>query len=235
MVIGGRPSAGKTAFGLALAKGAAEAGTGVLFCSLEMPEVQIMERLVASEARVDARLLRAGRAAPAQVDDMLGAVRRISSLPGWTDDGGSQSAAHIAANARRLKASHGIGLVVVDYAGLMKMADPRRPRHEQVGECSRSLKALAKELSLPVILLCQLGRAAEGVTPQLHHLKETGDLEQDADTVLLLHRPDVTRPELAVIVAKQRSGPTGECRTVFRRSQMRFEDPGVSVPEWGDD
>jgi len=227
VILAARPAVGKTMAALALARGAAEAGHGVLFCSLEMPAEQLAERLLAGEAGADAQAVRLGRVPLALMDRLMGARKALGGLPVWIDDAASQDTLRIAGTARRLAARRGLGLVVVDYAGLVKPADPRRPRHEQVGEVSASLKALAKELKLPVLLLAQLNRELEGRgdgRPRLSDLRDSGSLEQDADTVVLLHRPDCTRDELSLIVAKQRSGPTGEASCLFDRERLRFRD-----------
>lgn len=236
VLIAARPAVGKTAIALALARGAAEAGAGVLFCSLEMPAAQLAERLVAAESGADAQALRLGRVPMREMDRLMDARKLLGGLPVWIDDAPSQDAARICGTARRMAARHGLGLAVVDYAGLVKPADPKRPRHEQVGEVSATLKGLAKDLGIPVVLLSQLNREVEGRAdgkPRLSDLRDSGSLEQDADTVILLHRPDITRDELALIVAKQRSGPTGEASCIFQRERLRFLDMPVPFPHGG--
>jgi replicative DNA helicase len=227
VIVAARPAVGKTAVALALARAAARNGTGVLFCSLEMPRGQLAERLIAAEARIDGQHLRLGTLPLSEVERMAGACRVLRGLPVWIDDAASQSVQRICGTARRLAARHGIGLVVVDYAGLIRPADPRRSRHEQVGHDSGALKALAKDLGVPVLLLAQLNREVTSRSdgkPRLSDLRDSGSLEQDCDTCVLLHQPDPSQDRLDFIVAKQRSGPTGECSARFIRPQLRFAE-----------
>lgn len=238
VIVAGRPSVGKTSVALALARMAAQSGTATLFCSMEMSSMQLMDRLVAAEGDIDAQRLRLGKLDNRDYEAIVDAGRVLRGLPLWLDDVPAQPARRVAATARRLKARHGLGMVVVDYLGLMKPEDAKRPRHEQVGQMAAAMKALAKELSIPVVLLGQLNREIEhrggDTTPRLADLRESGDIEAHADTVILLHRPDLERDELLLVVGKQRSGPVGKVSVRFVRSRMRFEAiglPGVSASE----
>lgn len=228
ILLGARPSIGKTSFGLSLANNARKNGFGVFFASLEQTRQELAMRLMCMEARVSSHHVRKGILSR---DDT---IRLADAIPGLKegifhiDDAPRQSMTRIAANGRRLKRQQGIGLVVVDYVQLIDPDNRRDPRHEQVGQSSRRLKELAKELSLPVLALAQVNRGAEerpNQRPRLSDLRESGSLEADADTVLLLHRNEEQAPGvIEVIVAKQRNGPTGDISLAFRKESMRFED-----------
>jgi replicative DNA helicase len=214
-IIGARPSIGKTALGLQVAEHAAIGqGVSTLFVSLEMDGDELAERLIVGRARVPGQRVRSG----ARLDP----------------DSPSRNVSQVAAVARRLRAREGLGLVVVDYLQLLDAAPDlrRKDRHEQVADISRRLKQLARDLRIPVLVLCQLNRKAEDRSdfePRLADLRESGAIEQDADTVWLLHRPSFYRPddrkgEADVIVAKQRNGPTGRVRLAFLPELTRFAD-----------
>lgn len=226
VIVGGRPGQGKTAVGLAMARGAMEQGRAVLFASLEMADVQLFERLVAAESGAVASRLRTASATTDEFMAAMDARDALAELPLWIDDGGRQGIAHVERQARRISRREPLGLVVVDYAGLVAPDDRRLPRHEQVSQVSRDCKLMAKELALPVLLLSQVRREAEdgaGRRPRLSDLRDSGSLEQDADTVILLHRPDEQSDLMELIVAKQRSGATGFVTAHFRRDRMRFD------------
>jgi len=226
IVVGARPGVGKTSIALAIMRAAAEAGTGVFLASLEMTRGEIAERLIAAEARVDGQRLTQGAVPLHEMDRVLDACRVLRALPCWIDDASSQTARRIAGTARRLVARRGVGLVVVDYVALMG-ADKGLDRREQVGGNGREMKALAKDLGVPVVLLSQINREsthrADG-KPRLSDLSESDTLGQDADKALLLHRPDPLTERLDIIVAKQRNGPTGEVSVRFVASQLRFAE-----------
>lgn len=234
VILGARPSVGKTAMGLAVANNARKHGAVVFFASLEQSRQELAMRLLCMEARVNSHRVRSGRVS---VDDE---VRLSDAVPGLRegsmhiDDAARQGMLRIAANARRIKRKHGLGLLVVDYVQLIEPESRRDPRYEQVGQCTRKLKALAKELSVPVLALAQLNRASEerpNARPRLSDLRESGNVEQDADTVLLLHRNEEQSPGvIEVIVGKQRNGPTGEVTLAFRKESMRFEDYQPGTP-----
>lgn len=228
VVVAARPSVGKTALGTAIAR---NAGVGVFFASLEQSRHELGDRLLSSEARVDGHSIRSGRPAPAAVARITQARVHLSAgVVMHVDDGSRQNCQRIAANARRLRRQHGIGLVVVDYLQLVDPDDRKAPRHEQVGSVSRRLKGLARELNVPVVAMAQLSRSADGERPRLSHLRESGSIEADADVVMLMHREEHRPDEVEVNVAKQRNGPTGCVTLRFRREFTRFEDGAVMPP-----
>jgi replicative DNA helicase len=232
IILAARPSIGKTALALAIAKNAAlVARLPVFFVSLEQSRTELGERLLCAEAGVDAQRLRKGRCTPADMDHLSGALGQLRGGLLWIDDSPRQNMLRIAAVARRHKRKHDIALVVIDYLQLIEPDNRKEPRHEQVAGISRRLKGLARDLAIPVLALAQLNRNAEeraGGRPRLADLRESGSLEADADTVLLMHRPDVadhangTGDLVEVIVAKQRNGPVGDVRLRFDRSKLRF-------------
>jgi replicative DNA helicase len=231
-VLAARPSVGKTSLALALLRNLAlEHGLPLLFVSLEQSREELAERLIAMEGRVDSHRLRCGLL---DDEDQLGAgraVARLRPLPVWVDDSPSQSVLHIAANGRRFKARHGIRAVLIDYLQLIEPDDRRAARHEQVGAVSRRLKHLARGLQIPVVVLAQLNRESEhrkDPTPRLADLRDSGEIEQTADTVLLMHRPDEPGGVVDVIIAKQRNGPTQTVRLTFEPKHYRF---GNVLPE----
>lgn len=230
VLIAGRPGSGKTAVALAMVRGAMEEGRAVMFASLEMGSTQLFERMVASQAGVAASRLRTASLSYEDHQAAMRACEALRDLPLWIEDTPSQTVGHIHRQARRLSGSQPLGLVVIDYAGLVAPDDKRAQRNEQVALVSRSCKLMAKSLNLPVMLLAQLNRESEhraGGKPKLSDLRESGGLEQDADTAILLHCPNPDGDELDLIVAKQRSGPLGEVGVLFRRHLMRFDDlPG---------
>ena len=235
-LLAARPSIGKTALALHLTAAAAAAGRGVLFASLEQAGGELAERFLAARTGLDATALRRAHLSPPECEMLLDATRLAESWPVWVDDEPRQTVTHIAARARRLAAAGKLGLIVVDYLQLVEPDDRRAPRHEQVAQTSRRLKQLARELRLPVLALAQLNRQLEdrgaAARPRLSDLRESGSLEQDADVVLLLHRPVDTPKLLEVLIAKQRNGPTGEVIARFDRATCSFTDaePGDAAP-----
>jgi replicative DNA helicase len=227
VVVAARPSIGKTSVALTFAGHSAREGRTVLFTSLEMSRRALATRMLCSESGVDGQLVRTGRLGNEDVERLSEVRTRLLHLPLAVDDCPEQSVLRIAANARRLKRQGKLDLVVVDYLQLVAPGGRQEPRHEQVAEISRRLKALAKELEVPVLALSQLNRECESRPdgrPKLADLRESGQIEADADQVLLLHRPKGHEDQLEVIVAKNRNGPTGEVGVKFDRSLMRFDD-----------
>ena len=227
IVLAARPGVGKTSLGLSIAAHVAiEEQVPVFFASLEQSRHELLERLLCSRAEVDGHRLRRGCPSKEDLDRIIEASTVIRDAPLHIDDKANQSMLRIAANARRLKRKFDIGLVVVDYLQLIEPENRRDPRHEQVGQISRRLKGLARDLRLPVLALAQLNREVEnraGQRPRLSDLRESGSIEADADTVMLLHRPKEAGDRLDVLIEKQRNGPTGEVALIFSRSCMRFE------------
>jgi replicative DNA helicase len=239
IIIAARPSVGKTAFSLALVRNiVVEGREPVFFVSLEQSRVELAERLLCSQARVDSHRLRKGTLTAEDMEKLIeaGGVLRNARL--FIDDSPAQTMLRIAANARRLHHRQGIKLVVIDYLQLIEPDNRRDPRQEQVAQISRRIKFLAKELEIPVIALAQVNRSSEDRQdhrPRLSDLRESGSIEQDADTVMLLHRPDRYEPGqhegvIEVIVAKQRNGPTGEVTLAYIKQYMRYEDFNVGTP-----
>jgi replicative DNA helicase len=238
IIVAARPSVGKTAFALNLVRHIiVEERLPVFFVSLEQARIELAERLLVAQARVDSHRLRKGALSHddmAKLMDAGGQLRGDAKSPVrlYIDDTPSQSMLRIAANARRLKLRHQIRLVVIDYLQLIEPENRRDPRQEQVAQISRRLKFLARELQLPVIALAQVNRASEDrqdSKPRLSDLRESGSIEQDADTVMILHRAgrvdkSLEDNTLEVIVEKQRNGPTGAITLAYQKSYMRYEN-----------
>jgi len=235
IIVAGRPSMGKTAFALNIAQYAAlEGKTGVAVFSLEMSKEQLVFRMLCSEARVDQSKVRAGYAAQRDYPKLAIAADRLSEAPIYIDDTPALSVLELRAKARRLKREReaNLGLVVVDYLQLMRGISSDS-REQEISSISRSLKALAKELSLPVMALSQLNRQVESrgdKKPVMADLRESGAIEQDADVIMFLFRPVVYDPKNAdehdaeVIIGKQRNGPTGIVPLTFFSEYTRFEN-----------
>ncbi len=236
IIVAGRPSMGKTAFAINVAQYAAiEGGVPVAIFSLEMSKEQLAFRMLASEARVDSQRLRKGFLGENDWPKLTTAAGKLSEAPIYIDDTPAISVLEMKAKARRLQVEKGLGLVVLDYLQLMRGKDLNAPREQEISEISRSLKALAKELSIPVVALSQLNRQVETRTdkrPQLADLRESGAIEQDADVIMFIYRDEVynqseDNPEKGVaeiIIGKQRNGPTGKARLVFQKEFTRFEN-----------
>jgi replicative DNA helicase len=236
IIIAGRPSMGKTAFCLNIAQHAATVDqvTTVIF-SLEMSKEQLALRMLCSEARVDNHKLRSGHIAENEWGKLTLAAGRLSEASLFIDDTPGMSVFEMRAKARRLKAEHGLGMVIIDYMQLMSGSKARSDSREQeISEISRSLKALAKELNVPVLALSQLNRRLEDRTdkrPQMSDLRESGAIEQDADVILFVYRDEVYHPDseeakgtAEVIIGKQRNGPIGDVPLTFINQYTRFEN-----------
>jgi replicative DNA helicase len=236
LILAARPSQGKTALALNLAENIGiRAGQPVAIFSLEMSKESLLQRLVASVAQIDAHKFRTGHLSREDWRRMTEALGTISSAPLWIDDAGSISVLEIGAKARRLKKEKGgLALLIVDYLQLITARGRFSNRNEEVSSISRSLKGLAKELKIPVLVLSQLTRAPEREErgPQLSDLRESGAIEQDADVVMFIYRPHFfkkdaepdEREQTELIIAKQRNGPTDKVRFVFRSRLTRFEE-----------
>ena len=235
VIIAGRPSMGKTAFALNIAQRAAvDAGIPVAIFSLEMSKEQLAFRMLSSEAMVDSQRLRRGYPGETDWPKLTTAAGRLAEAPIYIDDTAAISVLEMKAKARRLKAESGLGLLIVDYLQLMRAGGARDSREQEISEISRSLKALAKELNIPVVALSQLNRQVEQRTnrrPQMADLRESGAIEQDADVIMFLYRDEVyNRTEentglAEVNIGKQRNGPTGTVKLVFLEKYTRFENP----------
>jgi len=235
IIIAGRPSMGKTAFALNIAKNAGvKLRRKVLVMSLEMSKEQLVQRLLCSEAKVNSQSVRTGYLEQRDWHRLTNAAGRLAEAPIFIDDTPALSVLEARAKARRMKAEHGLDLIVIDYLQLMRGRNAEN-RQQEISEISRSLKALAKELNVPVVALSQLSRAVEArqskdYRPQLSDLRESGALEQDADVIIFLYRPEryglqVEDGNVAeAIVGKQRNGPVGTVDLVFLPEFASFED-----------
>ena len=244
IIIAARPSMGKTALSLAIARNAAlhpEHPAGVAIFSLEMSSSQLAQRLLTSEARVDAQAARTGRLSDDDWPRLARAAGKLSEASIFIDDTPGLTVLELRAKCRRLKAEHDIGLVVVDYLQLMRGTNlgKQANREQEIAHISRSLKGLAKEMNVPVIALSQLSRAVEtrggDKRPQLSDLRESGSIEQDADVVAFIYRAErygITVDEngnsteglAEVIIGKQRNGPIGDVTLAFVHQHARFEN-----------
>ncbi len=234
VIVAGRPSMGKTAFCLNVARYAAvEAQVPVAIFSLEMSKEQIAFRLLGTEAKIEFGRLRTGALAREEWPRLTRAAGTLARAPIFVDDTPALGIAELRAKARRLKAEQKLGLVIVDYLQLLRgRADVER-REQEISDISRSLKALAKELSLPVVALSQLNRQVESRgdrRPQLSDLRESGAIEQDADVIAFIYRDEVYHPDTTdkgiaeIIIGKQRNGPTGVVRLAFLDRFTAFEN-----------
>lgn len=239
IVLAARPSMGKTSLALNFAEAAALPRRGTpsptLIFSLEMSAAQLALRMLCSRAKVNMQQLRNGvlPTGDNHQQRLLTVADEFHNSPLFIDDSSHLSIMELRAKARRLQARHKLGLLVVDYLQLLSPTDSSMPREQQVAEASRGLKALAKELNVPVIVLSQLNRASEkeNRAPKLADLRESGSIEQDADVVLMLTRPkeadekfQVAADSAELIVAKQRNGPVGDLKLTFLRDITRFEN-----------
>ncbi len=231
VVVGARPSMGKTAFALGMASHAAAQGTPVLFFSLEMSHLEIAQRVLCAEARVDATRMRNGRLVENDWSKISHAIGRLGNSPLFIDDNPNVTVLDIRAKARRMKAREGLGLVVVDYLQLMTGRNNAENRQVEISEISRGLKILARELSIPVVALSQLSRGLESRSdkrPMLADLRESGAIEQDADVVMFIYRDEVYNHDSSdqgsaeILVAKHRNGPTGSVQLAFVGHYARF-------------
>ncbi len=234
IVIAGRPSMGKSALAVGMAEhiGLVEK-VPVAFFSLEMSKEQLAQRLICSHARVDAHRVRTGFLSSNDWPKLTAAAGKLSEAKIFIDDSPSLSMFELRAKARRLKSQHNIQLIVLDYLQLMRGPVDVESRQQEISEISRSLKALARELKIPVIAISQLSRAVESRLdhkPQLSDLRESGAIEQDADLVVLLVRQEYYNPTeenkgiADVIIAKQRNGPVGSMKLSFIKEYARFEN-----------
>jgi replicative DNA helicase len=237
VILAARPSMGKTALALNIAENVAlRQRQPVAVFSLEMSKESLLLRLLASEARVDAHKFRTGHMGRDDWGKITVALRDLGEAPLWIDDSASSTVLEMGAKARRLKRDRGLSLMIVDYLQLVVPTNSGRGtnRQEEVSSISRALKGLAKELKIPVLVLSQLTRAPEREErkPQLADLRESGAIEQDADVVMFINRPNFYKTDMPeeerakaeLIIAKQRNGPTGTLNFVFLARHTRFEE-----------
>ena len=234
-----RPSMGKTAFAMNIAENVVtKSRKPVLFISLEMAAVELIERLLCSVAKVNGHKMRTGTLTAEDQKKVVSVAGQLGSAPLFVDDSPTRNVSEIAGAARRImrKNDGELGLIVIDYLQLIQPDSPRDPRQEQVAKIARRLKGLARELKVPILCLAQLNRQAEDSKdhrPRLSHLRESGAIEQDADVVMFVHRDDYyargeeaeeKRGQAQIIICKQRNGPTGDVELTWLREFTRFED-----------
>ena len=244
IIIAGRPSMGKTSLAMNIAENAAisERRTTAIF-SMEMAAVQLTMRLVSSLGRIDQTRLRSGRLEDEEWPRVTSVIELMSDAPLYVDDSAALSPTELRARARRLKReAGGLSLIIIDYLQLMQVPGTRENRATEISEISRSLKALAKELEVPVVALSQLNRGVEqrpNKRPVMSDLRESGSIEQDADLIAMLYRDEYYNENSAdkglaeIIIAKQRNGPTGTVKAAFLERYTRFESyiPEAVLPE----
>jgi len=234
-IIAARPSVGKTSLAVQLCQNAAESGHAALIFSLEQSRIELATRMLCGRSRVNSHFVRQGRLAKEQVTRLMSAGSELSQLPMWINDTAVQSVRNIVSASRRLMSKEKIRIIMIDYLQLVDSEDKRVNRVEQISQMTRSFKILARELNVPLVCLSQLSRASEQreeKTPRLSDLRDSGSIEQDADTVIFLHRPVRSQNDTEVIkavVAKQRNGPTETIPLIFVKPSMRFENysPGT--------
>ena len=244
VIIAGRPAMGKTSFALSLAKNiAADANVPIAFFSLEMSNVQLVNRLISNVCEIQGSHLQSGQLQPDEWDRLDKRINSLYGAPLYVDDTPGLSVFELRTKARRLVHDHGVKIIMIDYLQLMNANGMRfSSRQEEVSTISRSLKGLAKELDIPILALSQLNRGVEsregleGKRPQLSDLRESGAIEQDADMVLFVHRPEYyhiyqddngrdLHGMAQIIIAKHRKGATGDVLLTFRGEYTRFENP----------
>lgn len=233
VLVAARPSMGKTAFTLNIATYAALHDSSVAFFSLEMSKEQLVQRMICSEGGIDSQRLRTGDLLDEEWTQLIATADRLSTAKIYIDDTPGITVMELRSKARRLKAEHGLDLVIIDYLQLMQGRSARSGdnRQQEISEISRSLKALARELGVPVVALSQLSRSVESrqvKKPMLSDLRESGSLEQDADIVMFLYREDYYNQETEnkniteVIIAKHRNGPIDTVRLFFHKEYTKF-------------
>ena len=234
IIIAGRPSMGKTSFAMNLAEHAAlNNGNSVAVFSMEMPGEQLALRMMSSLGRIDSHNLRTGKLDDHDWPRLISSVNMLSKAKLFIDDTASLNPTELRARTRRLKREHGLDLVIVDYLQLMQVGGSTENRATEISEISRSLKALAKELQVPIVALSQLNRSVEqrpDKRPVMSDLRESGSIEQDADVILFIYRDEVYNPDspdkgtAEIIIRKQRNGPIGSVRLSFLGQYTRFEN-----------
>lgn len=237
IILAARPSMGKTAFALSIAREASRRGKAVGIFSLEMSAQQLVLRLISADAEVNLQSLRSGRLTQREMNDIVAKIDKLMSAPMYIDDSAALSPVEFRAKCRRMKIEHKIDLVIVDYLQLMH-APKAESREREISAISHTLKQVAKELNIPVLALSQLNRGLEARAdkrPMLSDLRESGSIEQDADVVMFVHRPEYYKIEkfedgttteniAEIIVGKQRNGPVGDTRLFYNKDLARFSN-----------
>jgi replicative DNA helicase len=235
IIIGARPSIGKTALALTMAAHISVRNKiPAAFFTLEMPAIALMQRLLAMEARINASSLRSGFLKSSEFNAILDAAENIYEAPLYIVDMPNMKLMDLRAQARRIRAQEKVEIMFIDYLGLISSENYNVPRFEQMSEISRSLKSLARELEIPIVVLCQLNREAERERPNLSSIRDSGSIEQDADVVMFLHRDRESnkktnetagedRNVTSLILSKQRNGPVGTINLTFMSQYAKFE------------
>jgi replicative DNA helicase len=242
IIIAARPAMGKTAFVCNVMLNVALGGHPVLLFSLEQSRLELAERLLCIHGKIDGHKLRQGELDEIEQHTLMETANSLRELKIFIDDTAGRTISQVAAIARRIKRRHGLGLIVIDYLQLVEADERNLPREQQISSITRRMKFLAKDLDIPVIALSQLNRSVEqrqDKRPQLGDLRESGAIEQDADVVMFLHRPEAYDPEdrpgeADLIVAKNRHGPTPIVQLVWIRTMMRFGDRAPTHITGGD-
>lgn len=248
IIVAGRPSMGKTAFSMNIAENVAiETGLPVAVFSMEMGGAQLVMRMLGSVGRLDQHILRTGKLGDEDWQKLTYAIGKLSDAPMYIDETPALTALELRARARRLARQHGgkLGLIVIDYLQLMSGSGKNDNRTAELGEISRGLKGLAKELQVPVIALSQLSRAVEQRTdkrPMMSDLRESGAIEQDADLIIFMYREAYYKPEeidlknqAEAIIGKHRNGPTGRVRLAFIGQYAKFDNAAtIGISGWAD-
>ncbi|OGU56721.1 MAG: replicative DNA helicase [Ignavibacteria bacterium GWF2_33_9] len=245
LILAARPSMGKTALALSIARNVAYHNIPVAFFSLEMSANQLVIRLISAEARVDQSSINRGTISNAEESQIVDSIGVLSNLPIFVDDSASMTIMELRAKSRRLKADHGVKLIIIDYLQLIN-SPKSESREREISMISRSLKQMAKELEVPVVALAQLNRLVENrpdKRPVLSDLRESGSIEQDADVVMFVNRPEYYKIKFfdkeqkfptegmgEIIIGKQRNGPTGSIKLAFLKKYARFENPSYDEP-----
>lgn len=232
VVIAARPGIGKTSLAMQIGIHNANKVRNGLFISMEMTRRELVGRVLCGMAEVDSKRLRTGEITMGEISRIEVATQKLSSLGCWIWDPPRATMSQILSTAKLALLRHGIRWLVVDYIGLISTGGRRADRREHIGHCSRSLKELAKELKIPVFILAQLNREAAASEPGLEHLKESGDIEQDADVVMFIHKEqnkDTRLEEHKLIVAKHRHGRTGKVAMAFNGAATTFSDPSQTA------
>jgi replicative DNA helicase len=234
IIVAGRPSMGKTSFAMNIAENAAiKHRKPVAIFSMEMSGEQLAMRMISSLGRINQQNLRTGRLEDSDWPRITSAIAMLSEAPLFVDETPALSPTELRARARRIKREHGLGLIVVDYLQLMAVPQNKENRATEISEISRALKALAKELNVPVIALSQLNRSLEqrpDKRPVMSDLRESGAIEQDADVIVFIYRDEVYNEDspdkgtAEILIRKQRNGPTGNCRLTFLGQYTKFEN-----------
>ncbi len=249
IIVAGRPSMGKTTFAMNIAENAAiQAKAPVAIFSMEMPADSLAMRMLSSLGRIDQHRLRTGKLNDEDWPRLTSAIQLLNDAPLFIDDTGGLSPTELRARARRLKREHGLSLIIIDYLQLMQGSSNGRQaenRATEISEISRSLKALAKELNVPIIALSQLNRSLEqrpNKRPVMSDLRESGAIEQDADIIVFIYRDEVYNEDSAekgkaeIIISKQRNGPIGKIDLTFQGKYTRFDNFAAAYyQDYGDD